>query len=497
MPGSYGSASGPAELPGRLLHRGRGARPEPERRVDQRLHQRRSTSATRRLHGTGQLLALAVEPHDRRRRAPARSTGCYTGEFWAVSQAAPMRRVEVTERPHVRSWTTAPARRTPAAASSPTRARRPRWSAARSSSSSSATARSAAGRNGVWNQVFSGTTGAPAAGLHRHGRRADRTRRCRPPRSAGRSRTSTSTARAAGRSSCPTPRRTPPVRRGRHRPTPRAARSRCRSSTSPSPATRRRRQHGAGPGQNLLLTPGVYALDRTIKVWRAGHRGARPRPRDADLRDRGADRAQVADVAGVDIAGLIFDAGPSYRSALLQVGRSARTGATRPAVRTRPRCRTCSSGSAARTPAGRPPAWSSTATTWSSTTSGPGGPTTAPAWAGRQHRRRPGWSSTVTDVTATGLFVEHFQQYETVWNGEAARMVFFQNEMPYDVPNQAAWMSGPGTQGYAAFKVGRPCAGLPRLRHGHLQLLQPGRRHLRRARLRGAGRGPGSSCTTC
>ena len=29
----------------------------------------------------------------------------------------------------------------------------------------------------------------------------------------------------------------------------------------------------------------------------------------------------------------------------------------------------------------------------------------------------------------------------------------FQNEMPYDVPSQAAWMEAPGVDGYAAFKV--------------------------------------------
>ena len=43
------------------------------------------------------------------------------------------------------------------------------------------------------------------------------------------------------------------------------------------------------------------------------------------------------------------------------------------------------------------------------------------------------------DVTATGLFVEHYQQYNVVWNGEGGRTVFFQNELPYDPPNQAAW----------------------------------------------------------
>ena len=38
------------------------------------------------------------------------------------------------------------------------------------------------------------------------------------------------------------------------------------------------------------------------------------------------------------------------------------------------------------------------------------------------------------DVTATGLFVEHFQKYNVIWNGERGKTIFFQNELPYDAP---------------------------------------------------------------
>jgi len=73
-----------------------------------------------------------------------------------------------------------------------------------------------------------------------------------------------------------------------------------------------------------------------------------------------------------------------------------------------------------------------------------------------------GWTTNTADtgvivngdnVTATGLFVEHFQKYEVIWNGTSGTDIFFQNEMPYDVPSQAAWMEAPGVDGYAAFKV--------------------------------------------
>ena len=43
---------------------------------------------------------------------------------------------------------------------------------------------------------------------------------------------------------------------------------------------------------------------------------------------------------------------------------------------------------------------------------------------------------------------------EVNWSGERGRVVFFQNEMPYDVPGQAAWMEAPGVPGYPALAVG-------------------------------------------
>ena len=84
-------------------------------------------------------------------------------------------------------------------------------------------------------------------------------------------------------------------------------------------------------------------------------------------------------------------------------------------------------------------------------------------WAWRaDHGAGVGWNSNRADtgvivngddVTAYGLFVEHYQKFEVIWNGQDGEDVFFQNEMPYDPPSQAAWMSSPTTDGYAAFLV--------------------------------------------
>lgn len=59
------------------------------------------------------------------------------------------------------------------------------------------------------------------------------------------------------------------------------------------------------------------------------------------------------------------------------------------------------------------------------------------------------------DVSMYALMVEHFQEYQTIWNGENGKTIFYQSEIPYDVPNQEEWLSHDGTvNGYASYKVG-------------------------------------------
>ena len=57
-------------------------------------------------------------------------------------------------------------------------------------------------------------------------------------------------------------------------------------------------------------------------------------------------------------------------------------------------------------------------------------------------------------MTAYGLAVEHYQQSQVIWNGQNGEVIFFQSEMPYDPPSQAAWMQGPNLDGYPSFLVG-------------------------------------------
>jgi hypothetical protein len=56
------------------------------------------------------------------------------------------------------------------------------------------------------------------------------------------------------------------------------------------------------------------------------------------------------------------------------------------------------------------------------------------------------------NVTAYGLFVEHFEGFQTLWNGNGGSVFFYQSEIPYDVPNQSEWTQN-GENGYPSYKV--------------------------------------------
>ena len=203
-------------------------------------------------------------------------------------------------------------------------------------------------------------------------------------------------------------------------------------------------------GLDLLLTPGVYPIDRTLRVTRPGTvvlgLGF------ATLQPMGGVTAMtVADVDGVRLAGLLFDAGTDNSATLLEVGTPGSTTrhAADPASVQDVFFRV---GGAA---AGK-------ATTSLVVESNDAIVDHVWAWRADHGSVKPGWTVNPAatgvavngaHVLATGLFVEHYQRHNVVWNGEDGRTIFFQNEMPYDVPDQAAWSSGRG-EGWAAYKVG-------------------------------------------
>ncbi|MEU8849395.1 RICIN domain-containing protein [Streptomyces sp. NPDC048564] len=201
-------------------------------------------------------------------------------------------------------------------------------------------------------------------------------------------------------------------------------------------------------GKNLLVTPGVYHLNQTLRVTRPdtvvlGLGLATFIP------DNGITAMTVADVDGVKIAGVLFDAGTTNSQTLVEIGPSG-AAANHAANPTSLHDVYVRVGGAA---VGK-------ATTSLVVNSDNVIGDHMWIWRG-DHGTGIGWNSNTgdtglivngDDVTMYGLFVEHYQKHQTIWNGNGGRTYFYQNEMPYDPPNQAAWMNG-STQGYAAYKV--------------------------------------------
>jgi hypothetical protein len=201
-------------------------------------------------------------------------------------------------------------------------------------------------------------------------------------------------------------------------------------------------------GDDLILTPGVYEWGATINVPDANTKiiglGF-----PTVVPTNGQITMTVADVPGVNISDVMFDAGPVNSPVLLQVGTAGSTAD-----------------------------YSSDPVTLDDIFFRIGGATAGAAttslvddsnysiiddmWAWRaDHGNGVGWTTNTgatglivngNNVSAQGLAVEHYQQTEVEWYGQGGTVLFFQNENPYDPPSQAAWMDG-SQDGYPAFQV--------------------------------------------
>ncbi|MEK1907590.1 MAG: hypothetical protein AAAB13_17565 [Pseudomonas sp.] len=201
-------------------------------------------------------------------------------------------------------------------------------------------------------------------------------------------------------------------------------------------------------GKNLIVTPGVYQLSEAIKISRPGtvvlglgYPSLTP--------TTGKSAIEVGNITGVMLSGLIIDAGPKQSNVLVKVGQPGSY-------------------------AGEP----HDPTTLSDVYIRVGGPQLGSAktsvevnnsnvildhnwlWRG-DHGTGTAWGENKADhglivngndVNALGLFVEHYQKNQVIWNGERGRTLFYQSEMPYDPPSQAAWMNG-SKEGFASYVV--------------------------------------------
>jgi hypothetical protein len=374
-------------------------------------------------------------------------TGCRaSGNFWAVSQAAPLRRVNVNGPLTFMDYCTAG----PQYASGGFMSDSVTGSIVNGSQQQFLVRDSSIGSwsNAVWNQVFSGVHGAPAQSFPN------------PPY------TTLATT--------PVSKERPFLyvdARGRYRvfvPSPRTNSSGATWSTGPTAGRSLPLSdfYLARPsdsvttinlhlllGKNLIFTPGVYDIDRSIVVWR---------PDTVVLgmgiatltAVNGATPLRLADSRGIDVSGLMIDAGPVNSPTLMQVG-TRLGGALNLGDRNDP-------------------------TVLHDVFFRVGGPHIGKAtvslevnsdnailddiWAWRADHGvsgSVGWDVNTGDtgvivngdnVTATGLFVEHYQKYNVIWSGEHGTTIFFQNELPYDPPDQAAYQHD-GVLGWAAYKV--------------------------------------------
>lgn len=202
-------------------------------------------------------------------------------------------------------------------------------------------------------------------------------------------------------------------------------------------------------GKNLLLTPGIYDLEDTIRITRPnavviGLGFATLRP------THGTTAMSTADVDGIEIAGLLFDAGALKSPALLEIGppRSRAHHAGNPICLHDVFFRVGGAG-AGSTKTNLVINSSSTIVdhTW--------------IWRA-DHGTGVGWRSNLSEnglvvngdnVVVYGLFVEHHQEFQVLWNGNGGRTYFYQSEIPYDPPDQASYASAPGVKGWASYKV--------------------------------------------
>jgi len=378
-----------------------------------------------------------------------------SGNFWAVSQAAPMRRVNITGgNLTLMDYCTAG----PQFASGGFIADSKTDFVINGSQQQFLVRDSTIGgwSNGVWNQVFAGVQGAPAQSFS--------TTPGDPPYT-------TLATNPASREKpflfvdasnkynvlVPAPRTSSAGTTWQNGPT--AGRSIPLSDfflAKPSDSVKKINNQLAR-GRNLIFTPGVYDIDRTITIKRADTVVLGLGIATLTAQD-GVVPMTVADVKGVDIAGLMFDAGADSSPALLRVGTKHGS---------HEKGRGHNHGSDPADPTALQDVFFRI-----------GGPHVGKAtvslevnsdnvilddiWAWRaDHGQGVGWTLNTADtgvivngdnVTATGLFVEHFQKYNVIWNGENGKTVFFQNELPYDAPNQAAW-GHDGVLGWAAYKV--------------------------------------------
>jgi hypothetical protein len=201
-------------------------------------------------------------------------------------------------------------------------------------------------------------------------------------------------------------------------------------------------------GKHILFTPGIYEINETLTITK---------PNTVMLGlglptlipQNGKIALATHDIPGVKLAGFMVDAGPDLSPTLIQIG-SKDAEANYPDNPISLHDIYCRVGGAVVGQA-------ETAVTINSNyvigdhfwlwraDHGVG-----TEWMDGQNKH--GLVVNGDHVTIYGLFNEHFQGYQTLWKGEHGRTYFYQSEIPYHPPSIVKWNDN-GKSGYASYKV--------------------------------------------
>lgn len=207
---------------------------------------------------------------------------------------------------------------------------------------------------------------------------------------------------------------------------------------------------GIADKKALLFTPGIYQTDKAIEIKNndtvvLGMGLATIKP------TKGNQCMTVADVQGVRIAGVLFDAGRVESQTLLTVGSTKNNtdNSANPIILSDCFFRVGGADSAA-------------CRTKSCVIVNSNDVICDNFWVWRaDHGSGVAWDKNTADngvifngknLTAYGLMVEHFQKVQTQWNADGGRCYMYQSELPYDITSQSVW-NEPGSYGYTDYKV--------------------------------------------
>lgn len=204
-------------------------------------------------------------------------------------------------------------------------------------------------------------------------------------------------------------------------------------------------------GKSLVLTPGIYELDETINVT-GKNQICLGMGLATLVNTKGGKCLEVSDESGVIVAGILFDAHESVSEIMMQVTENQEEEKQVPISLSDLFFRVggCYTNNPAKT--------NTCLVIDANHVVGDN------FWIWRaDHGDQVAWDKNEAktgirvngdDVTIYALMVEHFEEYQTVWNGNGGRIYMYQCEIPYDVPKQSLWMSHDGqVNGYASIRV--------------------------------------------